>query len=95
MKATVKLTWSQPCPFVVLETDAQVGATRVELVLEIVSVKALSRNGGKVLISVQYIRDHPITLGYHMLMGRVSALALIEAAGGEGNHKLSEFLSYS
>lgn len=38
MKATVKLTWSQPGPFIVLETDAQAGTTGVELVPEIVSI---------------------------------------------------------
>lgn len=72
MKATVKLTWDQPGPFVLLEMNTQAEAIGVELVPELVSIKALSQNGWKVPISIQNITSHLITIGAHMFLGHVS-----------------------
>lgn len=45
MKATVRLSWDQPGPYVVVEADPLEEDSGIELVLEILPTRALLRSG--------------------------------------------------
>ena len=72
-RASVKLNWSQPGPYVVLETDPRnMKRSGVELVPEIISTRALQRARGRVSVSVCNVSDSPVTLKARMPIGQVA-----------------------
>ncbi|XP_040195270.1 LOW QUALITY PROTEIN: uncharacterized protein LOC120928229 [Rana temporaria] len=72
-RASVKLNWSQPGPYVVLETDPRnMMRSGVELVPEIISTRALQRARGRVSVSVCNVSDSPVTLKARMPIGQVA-----------------------
>lgn len=69
MKAIVKLSLDQPRPFVVLEAKPLEEDNGIELVLEVVSSKALLR----IPVSVRNVTSQPVILKPRMVIERVSA----------------------
>lgn len=72
LKASVKLTWKQPGPFIVLETAQQEEDREIEIIPEVVPLKALQRNHGKVSVSVHNITTLPVKVPASMLLGQVN-----------------------
>lgn len=73
VKATVKLKWDQPGPFVVLETDEKARTRGLEMVPELVPTRDLYRRRKRVPIRLKNMTDQPIMLRPWMLVGQVSA----------------------
>uniref|UniRef100_A0A8C5MY14 ribonuclease H n=1 Tax=Leptobrachium leishanense TaxID=445787 RepID=A0A8C5MY14_9ANUR len=73
-RASVKLNGSQPGPYVVLETDFNHGSEAgVEVIPEIISIKALKRTRGKVSVSVCNVSDSPVVPKARMPIWQVAS----------------------
>lgn len=86
MKATFKLMWDQPGPFVSLE-----------MVPELVPTRDLHRTGRRVPIQLKNVTDQPITLGAWMLVGQVSAATPVhpeEVKSPENSQQLQKELQH-
>lgn len=73
MKATGKLSWDQPGPYVVLEADPFEEDIAIELVPEIVPTRTLLRSGVRMSVSVLNATSQPVSLKPWMLIGKVIA----------------------
>ncbi|XP_040195295.1 uncharacterized protein LOC120928256 [Rana temporaria] len=71
LRASVKLTWEQPGPFIVLETDRKQGNNELEIVPELLPTKLLKRKRGKVSVSVRNTTTSPVKMPARVLLGEV------------------------
>lgn len=90
MKATVKLSWYQPGPFVVLEADPLTEETGIELVPEVVHTRMYLPIGGRILVSVRDTTSQLVCLKSRMVLGKVNVVTpvtvddLVSADIGKG-----------
>uniref|UniRef100_A0A8C5QDK8 Uncharacterized protein n=1 Tax=Leptobrachium leishanense TaxID=445787 RepID=A0A8C5QDK8_9ANUR len=92
-RASVKLNGSQPGPYVVLETDFNHGSEAgVEVILEIISTKALKRTRGRVSVSVCNVSDPPVVLKARMPIGQVASATPLSPTdlGGEVDKEIPD-----
>lgn len=71
LRATVKLTWEQPGPFVMLESDPREDHSGLEVIPEVISIKALKKARGRVPVSVRNPTERPIEIPARMLFQQV------------------------
>ena len=95
LKASIKLTWRQPGPFIVLETDREKEDKELEIIPELLSTKALKRSGGKVSVSVRNTTTSPVKVPARVLLGQVNQATPVlpyDIVGGqEGEIPMEEF----
>ena len=71
LRASVKLTWSQPGPFLVPEPDPTGHSEGVEVIPEVIPLKVLERNRRRVSVSIRNVTTSPVEVPARMLLGRV------------------------
>ncbi|XP_073455926.1 LOW QUALITY PROTEIN: uncharacterized protein [Aquarana catesbeiana] len=72
MRASVKLSWRRPGPFIVLETDTQEEDVGLEILPKVLSTKALKRSRGRVSVSVRNTTALPVKIPARMLLGQAN-----------------------
>lgn len=95
LKASVKLSWRQPSPFIVLETDTQEEDIGLEVIPKVLSTKAFKRSRGRVLVSVQNTTGLPVKIPARMLLGQANQATPVSPCdvkrGPEGEIPLEDF----
>ena len=72
LRASVKLTWKQPGPFMVLESGPSEAQKGIEVIPEVIPLKALQKSHGKVLVSVRNTATTPVKVPARVLLGQVN-----------------------
>lgn len=78
LKATVKLSWNPPGPYVVVEADPTEKEVGLELVPEIIPFRALFWSVGRVSVSVWNVTSYAIRLKPWMLIRKVTTATWVE-----------------
>lgn len=81
LRASVKLSWKKPGPFIVLENTSQEEKKGLELISEVLPTRVLRRTHGKVLVSVRNVAAVPVRVPARLLLGQVSPATPVAACG--------------
>lgn len=71
VRAFVRLTWTQPGPYILLETCSEESRNSgVEILPELILTKALHRSQGRITVSMCNVSDAPVTVRGRMSLGQ-------------------------
>lgn len=92
LKASVKLSWDRPGPYVMLESSQQDVPPCLEVIPEVIPLKELQRSHGRVPVSIRNVTDSPVKLRARMKLGQVSPVMPISTHDlvGGGDPELNE-----